>query len=162
MEEFQKLLIEANRIFSSADHLIYVTYPLVKDIKLLIKIIENLNIATFKYMDALLSYERFYKRIGPLPNNFDSRFEIFKRHMAKRYNLDRNHVMLLLELKELIDHHKRSKMEFIRKDKYVICGSNYRVMKTLNVEKVKDYINGIKPFVRKINHILSNDRLFRR
>lgn len=161
MEDFQILLEEANKIFNSADHLVYVTYPLVKDIKLLIKITENINNAMFKYMNAILTYERFYKRIGPLPDNFDSRFEIFKIHIAKRYNLDRNHVMMLLELKELVEKHKTSKMEFIRKDKFVICGNHYRVMKTLTLEKVKSYVNNMKPFVWRINKILSNDRLYR-
>ena len=41
MENVRKLLNEANSLFRTSDHLMYVTYPLVKDNKLIIAITQK-------------------------------------------------------------------------------------------------------------------------
>jgi len=70
MEEISNALKDANRLLRIADHLTYVTYPLVKDNKLIIAIAESLNGAMIKAMDALLYYDRYYKRIMHFPSDF--------------------------------------------------------------------------------------------
>ena len=44
MEKFIEYLAEAERIIKTADHLIYMTFPLVKDKKLLLKILSETKI----------------------------------------------------------------------------------------------------------------------
>ena len=53
MERFRQLVKEANKAFETADHLTYMTYQIVKDIKLMIMITENLYNALEKGMDAV-------------------------------------------------------------------------------------------------------------
>ena len=63
MEQFHQMIQEANKYFTIADHLAYVTYPVVKEIKLTLTIAQNLYNAMTKVIDAIILYERFYKRI---------------------------------------------------------------------------------------------------
>lgn len=153
MEYFKTLVQEMNRYFNTADHLLYITYPLVKDNKIIITIIENLNHALVKAMEAILYYDRLYKRISPYPENFNSKLDIFKTKCAPRYNFEREHVILLQDINEIVEEHKRSTLEFIRKDKFVICSNSYSKTKTINIEKLKNYVNNAKPFIQKVNSV---------
>jgi len=159
MEEFVRLVKEANGALKTADHLTYVTYPLVNDVKLLIKIIENLHSAVVLGMYALLYYDRLYKRIGPLAENFDSRYSVFVNKTARRYNINTEVLMLIRELRELVEHHRISPIEFARKDKYLICSSDYRNMKNVTVEKIKKFLSKAKPFILEVNKILDGRKL---
>ena len=153
IEKWDKDLEEAKEHFKTADHLIYMTYPLLKDIKIIISTTENLYQSMVCGMNAILEYDRLYKRISMLPDDFESRFNIFKSNSAPRYNIEREHILLIKDLRDIIEHRKKSPMEFIRKDKFVIADGLYR-MKTLTYEKVKDFVNKAKPFVIKVNKIL--------
>jgi hypothetical protein len=152
MEKFEENIILANKAFKTADHLTYVTFPLVKDIKLIITIIENLYLSAINCMDALLEYDRLYKRIGPYSDNFEARFEVFKNKSSIRYDVPRDCVNSIGELRNLISSHNKSPMEFVRKDQFVICSSNYQ-MKTINIDKIKDYLVKLKSMINLINNI---------
>ena len=155
MQEITKLLNESNKYLKTADHLTYITYPLLKDNKLIISITENLTEAMTKAMEALLYYDHYYKRISYFPNDFKSKLETFKLSCVPRYNIDRSFILMLQDLKELVDLRKQSKMEFIRNNKYVIALNNFD-MKSLSYEKVKKFLNDSKPFFNKLNLILKN------
>jgi hypothetical protein len=153
MEKYQEFLIEANKAFNTADHMAYVTYPLVNDIKLLVNIVENLEKAVKAGVNAVLEFDRLYKRISPLPDNFESRFSIFQRSSVPRYGFGGEQISLVIDLHKIMNNHKKSPMEFIRKDKFVICSGNYR-MKTLTLLDAKKYITNAKAFILKVNNIL--------
>lgn len=154
MEEgHERIISEAVKSLKTADHLTYITYPVVKDNKLLIKIVENVYISLVMVMEGLLYYDRYYKRIGPFADNFDSRLDVFKNKVGRRYNFDREFIVLLLDLKKIIEDHKKSPMVFQRSDRVVICSDRYR-MKTLNIDDVKHYIGKAKPFISKARNIV--------
>lgn len=159
MEDFLKLLSEANRAFKTADHLTYVTYPVVQETKLLLAIVENLYSALIKSIEAILEYDQLYKRISLLPQDFQSRFEIFKTKSAKRYNINNIDLNLIEDLKEIIAYHKKSPLEFARKDKYVLYLNNFRI-KTIDFKKVKGDLEKVNTFLKKVNLIFENERKF--
>jgi len=155
------LVKEANRAFETADHLAYVTYPVINDNKLTISIAENLFQALTKGMDAILYYDRLYKRIMFLPQEFNSKLELFKQSSAKRYNISRETIQLLKDFSEISSARKESPIEFSRKEKFVICSTNYK-LRTLTIQKMKDAINQTKPFISTLNSIYNqNVRRFR-
>jgi len=156
------LVQKANKHFKTADHLIYITYPLIQDTRIIITTTENLYKALVNAMDAVLSYDRLYKRISMVPEDFESRFNIFKTNCAKRYNIDRQHILLINDLRAIVEHRKKSPVEFVRRDKFIIANGSYR-MKTLTYEKVKGYVNAAKPFIVKINKLFQtyNDKQYR-
>ncbi|KYK25726.1 hypothetical protein AYK26_01785 [Euryarchaeota archaeon SM23-78] len=154
MEQFQILRDKAIQKIKVADHMLFMTYPLVKDPRLLLSIIENIFASLDFGVSALLQHERLFKRIPPYHDSFTSRFEIFKDKMIPRHNLSPRHAKLIRELREIISEHKKSPIEFARKDKFVICSPTYS-LKTIDINLVKKYIFETKVFVDNINKIVS-------
>jgi len=154
MEEFQVLRDKALQKIKVADHMLFMTYPLVKDPKLLLAIIENIFASLDYGISALLQYERLFKRIPPYHNTFSSRFEIFNNKMIPRHNLSSAYTKLVRDVKTILSEHKKSPVEFARKDKFVICSPSYS-LKTIDINLVKKYIFETKVFVDNINKIVS-------
>ena len=154
-----KILADANRNFKTADHMLYVTYPLVKDNKLLILVAENLCKALLAGLDALLYYETLYKRIRGVPENFVDKMDILKRSIASRYNIPRSNIVVIEDLNAIIEQRKKSPMEFVKREKYVICSSDYKTS-VLTTEKLKNYINESRLFLNKVTSLIENARRF--
>mgnify|MGYP001615170786 FL=1 len=146
-EDIKSLLKEANKTLATADHLAYVTYPIVNELKLLVTITQNVYLSMSLGMEALMRYDLYYKRISHVPSDFETRLEVFKK-VSQRYNIERMHLSALKDIKELLEHQKKSPVEFTRKDKLIMLSQNYKVQKTMTIEKVKEYINQAKPFIQ--------------
>ncbi|MBI2671082.1 hypothetical protein HYX18_03855 [Candidatus Woesearchaeota archaeon] len=160
MENIIAILKEANTKLNTADHLAYVTYPVVKESKLLLTTVENLYTALILAMEALLQYDRYYKRISYVPHEFQSKYEIFKK-ISMKYNLDRMAIASMLDIRSLLELHKKSPMVFTREQKLVIASQGFNIIKTLNIDMVKRYIEQAKPLISKINKVIqpnANDR----
>jgi len=161
MELFQELMEQAKKNINIADHMLSITYPLVKDTKLLLAIIENIFLAYTNAMSAILFQDRILKKIPPFKDTFESKFNIFRQKYIDRYKIDRNHVIEMQNLKEIIIEHKKSPVEFVRKDRFVICSNTYK-LKTINLDAIKGYLNKAKLFIGEATNILSkNEGLFR-
>lgn len=154
MEKSLILLKEAQQYINTADHLCFVTFPTVNDNKILMAIAENIYISMISAMEALLQYEKEFKRIYNIPENFDMKFDLFKSNIAKRYNIDRNSIFIIDDLRKLLQLHKSSQMEFNRKGSYVILADDFK-LRSLNINKIKDYINNAKPFINNIDTIIN-------
>ncbi|MBU1199463.1 MAG: hypothetical protein KKF46_05520 [Nanoarchaeota archaeon] len=162
MEQFQVLRDKAIQKIKVADHMLFMTYPLVQDPKLLLAIIENISASLDYSISALLQHERLFKRIPPYHDTFPSRFDIFQNKMLTRYGLNSNSVKLVKDVRMILSEHKRSPVEFARKDKFVICSPTYS-LKTVDTNLVKKYIFETKVFVNNINKIVSkNEGIFTR
>mgnify|MGYP001562813167 CR=1 FL=1 len=154
MDKLKQLITEANTEFKKADHLAYVTYPMIRESKLLYAIAEVLYNSLHKGVEAVLAYERLYKRIPLVPGTFETEIELFK-DVSARYGFNRNIVLLLLDLKRLIKAKKESPVEFVRKDKFVICDDDY-TMSVLDINKIKAYVMDSREFVEKLNHVMKS------
>ena len=152
MQTFIRLIDEANKSFQLADHLAYVTYPIVNDNKMFILIVENLFKSASKAMEAIIYYDRLYKRIHPVNNDFGSQLQVFRDKCMPRYGIDRSNFLLLQDLKILVDERKKAPMEFSRREHYVIASHDFQ-LKTINLNKVKNYLHLTKLFLDKVNII---------
>ncbi|HJX05930.1 MAG TPA: hypothetical protein VJ461_04410 [Candidatus Nanoarchaeia archaeon] len=162
MEEFQILRDKALQKIKVADHMLFMTYPLVKDPRLLLSIIENVYASLDYGMSSLLHHERLFKRIPPFHDSFSSKLEIFKSRMIPTYGLNPRYPQLITDVKTILSEHKKSPVEFARKDKFVICSPTYSI-KTVDINLVKKYIFETKVFVDNINKIVSkNEGIFAR
>lgn len=147
MERVQESREKARRNVHLADHMLTQTYPLIKDPKLLLAVIENIFLALTNAMASVLYYERLYKRIPPFHDNFESKFNMFKMKTSLKYNIGPEYLGLMQEIKDIIIEHKKSPVEFKRNDKFVICSSGYN-LKTISVEQMKRYIQQTKSFLQ--------------
>jgi hypothetical protein len=103
-----------------------------------------------------LHYEKFFKRLPPFPENFEAKFALFQQNCMSKYRIDKSYVPLIRDVKDFVYEHKRSPMEFVRKDRFVICTDNYQ-MKAISVEQIKKYITLTKSFIQDTNRIVSRD-----
>lgn len=161
MEKFQELREIAKKRISLADHMLNITYPFVKDAKMLVTVVDNIFLAMTYSMSSVLHYERVFKRVPLFPENFESKFSLFKNRCAKKYGISQEHIKLLREIKDIIMQHRKSPVEFSRKDKFIICNGSYR-MKIVGVEQLKKYIENAKAFIGVNNNIVNkNSEIFK-
>lgn len=153
MENFKASLDEINRLFQIADHLVFATYPAVKELKLLISASENLYKAVMKGIEIVVEYDRMYKRVPLVKGDINSELRIFKDSCLKRYSFDPSVLLLIKDLRLLIESREKSAMEFRRKDKFVICSPSYR-MNIINFHKVKLFMSQGRMFIEKLNKVV--------
>jgi hypothetical protein len=156
MEKFQEAREKAKRNLQIADHMIYMTYNLIQDPKLLVVVMENIFLALTNAMSSVLYYEKFFKRLPPFPENFEAKFALFQQTCVSKYNIDKSYVSMIRDVKDFIFEHRQSPVEFVRKDRFVICTNNYQ-MKAVSVDQIKKYISLSKVFLQEANRIVSKD-----
>ncbi len=157
MERYDELRDIASKKIKIADHMLTMTYPMVKDPKLLLAVMENVFLALTNSVGALLHYERTFKRVPPFQETFVSKFNVFREKCAIRYNIDKEQVLMLEEIKDIILQHKKSPVEFTRSDSFIICSDDYK-MKTITLDKMKNYILKSKLFIQNISNIINKNQ----
>jgi hypothetical protein len=161
LEQFQELRDKAKKNIQIADHMLGVTYPLVKDTKLLLAIMENVFLTYTNAMSAILYHQRLFTKIPPFQDTFESKFHMFKSKIVLKYNIDKGHIIDIQDIKEVIEEHKKSPVEFVRKDRFIICSDSYR-MKSIGLNEIQNYINKAKLFIELMDKITKeNEGIFR-
>ena len=145
--KFLENIQQALTIIKTSDYLLYMTYPLIKDKKLLLKIVSEIKKAITLCIGSILQYEYLHKRIT-LYQNPEVNFRTFREKCAPLYQITSQELSLILELFDIIKEHERSSVEFLREDKVVILSDNMR-QKTLSVEKTKEFLQLSKNILAK-------------
>ena len=86
MEKFLENLIVAEKTIQTADHMIYVTFPLINDKRLLFKILQEMKNAVALCINSILQYEYLYQRIK-LYKDSRLNFKIFTERCVPRYGI---------------------------------------------------------------------------
>ncbi len=147
MEKFLENLFEAEKIIKKLDHMIYVTYPLIRDKRLLLRILVETKIAIAKCINSILHYEYLYKRIR-LSKDSSENLRIFKIKCAPRYDINFTEIKLIIELFNIIEKHKKSPFEFRKEDKIVIL-SDKSDPKIIIFEDTKKFLTLAKGILNK-------------
>jgi len=148
MDKFLENLQEAGKIISTTDHMLYVTFPLIKDKKLLLKILRDTKIAISKCISSILQYEYLYKRIK-LYNDPKTNLKTFEEKCAKRYAITKQEIKLITELFDVVEEHKKSSMEFMKNSKIIILSGSLE-QKIVTIEKAKEFLILAKNLLKKI------------
>lgn len=152
-EKYQELLITARKEIELADHMIYVTYPLVQDTRFLLAIANHVITASRSAVQALLELELLYKRLEQYNRTFLSEVEIYQKKIAPKYNLDIKYYKLLQRLMEVQKYDAESVMRFKRGEKYILSTAE-QGMATIDLENVKKYSNLAKKFVYEVINVI--------
>jgi len=152
MDSYKIYQSKADKHIKTAEHLLTVTLPLIKDQKLIPAAIENMFLALENTITALLEFELLYKKIPPFQDNFDSKFNMLRAKLIPQLELDESYIKLIEDVKTIIDEHKKSSFKFT-KDEMVISSEGFR-FKTLNNAQIKEMINKTKDFISEIDKIL--------
>ncbi len=129
----------AQQQYDAAFHLLKVTFPLVKDPKLLLGVVHNLFASMEASMDALLAYERQLHLIPAYQEDFQSKFNLFRYKCVRRNHIPVEIIVLMQELREILELHTKSPMEFQRGNNLVICDRNY-LLKTISLRDLQNYL----------------------
>jgi len=147
MEKIFEHIQEAERELKTIDHLVYVTFPLIKDKRLLLKILQELKGVITHCITAILQYEYLYKRVNLYPDSKEN-FKTFTEKCAPRYDINKNDLQLIFELFDFVEMHKQSPFEFIKDGKVVILSENSKPT-TLTIEKTKEFLILSKEIIKK-------------
>ena len=156
MDKYLQAIEKSKKDWQLADHMLTVTYPLVKDTKLLLPIIEKIFLSMANAMVAVLYFDRMYKRIPAFTDTLEGKFNAFKQHCVHRHNMDKSYVADMHEIKTIIVERKKSPIEFVRKDRFVICNENYRI-RTLSIGDIKSYLSKAKLFIEEMENIIKKN-----
>ncbi|MFH0870009.1 MAG: hypothetical protein V1866_03045 [archaeon] len=160
MEQFQFLRDKAVEKIQVADHMLFMTYPMIKDPKILLAVIENVYASLDFGVGAILHHEKLFKRAPPFQESFQSRLEVFRRLVVPNYNLNPGYVRLITDVRTVLSEHRKSPVSFVKNDKFVILSPSYKV-KTIDVNLAKKYVFETKLFVKNIDAIVrKNERIF--
>lgn len=149
--ESTNLLDKAEKSLRTADHMIYITYPLIKDNRILKSVLEQLYQIADSIVLAVLHYEAAYKRISslasmPLTCNCHNWLLFVKS--TPRFNVTGQELEKLKELLEIVEKHHSSSVEFTRKDRLVFM-NNSRT-ESIGLDQMKTYLNSLKTVLRKV------------
>ena len=142
MEKFQENLENAKQYFKTAEHMTYVSMQILKDTRLLIKILEQMHKSLMFMIKSLLQFE--HNKGLYLYKNSELNFNIFKQKIAPKY-LRQQDIENILEIINLKQAHSLSLSEFVKNDKFVLfLGDNYEV---LTLEKIKSLLISLKKLI---------------
>jgi hypothetical protein len=158
MQKFLDYSQKASRSYTVADHMVFTTYNVVKDPKLLLLAATHLQESFDNAISALLYYDYYYKRISTFPSDFSQKLDLFRRYSCQKYNVPREIIQIIQDVRNIVRDHKKSEMEFRRKNKFIIASKNYR-LRTLTIEKLKNFVLQSKPLISKVLEVKKlNDR----
>ena len=144
--EYQHAYQEAVQQLRIATHLLSVTYPLAKDLKLLLGVIDNLFRCVEFGIEAVLSYEYIHKTIETLPLQREEQFHQFVRESAMRNGFTPEQVTLVQEVQLLQLSRRASHTEFQRGSKYVFCSEEYR-LRSVTAQQLKILVQQTSQFL---------------
>ena len=155
MEKFLENIASAEKSLKTIDHLIYITFPLIKDKRILLKVIQEIKTILTNCIKAILQYEYLYKRIR-LYQNPESNFKTFVEKCSKRYSISGEEIKIMLELFDFVEKHNESPFEFVKGDKIIILSENLN-QKILTLEKIKSFLFLAKNILRKTKENIIQD-----
>jgi hypothetical protein len=153
---YKDLFSVAEKEIKVADHLFNVTFPLVHEPKFFMVVVEHIIKSAKSGLNALLEYERHYKRIGPYHPSFSAMLSMYRYSLEKRYGFDIVYYRLLGKLMEVKKFNTDSKVRFKRGNTYVLAGEGF-YLQIIDREKVKKYIYLTKNFINNVRGVLENE-----
>jgi hypothetical protein len=136
-----------------ADHIIYTTYPLIKDKRLLLKALDSIYESLIYIINSILQYDYLNKKIT-LSQDPKENFETFLTKSAKNYAIPTQEIREIVEFVRMVENHKKSPMEFVRREKVIILSDNLRT-DSLDMIKMRNYLNLGRKMLEKAKIIVT-------
>jgi hypothetical protein len=136
----ENMLDEAVRRIRVADHMLTMTYPLVKDPKLLIAVLSNLVKSMESSMEHVLTQENISHSNTP-----QGRLTAYKQYIARKRSTPAETLRAYEEMSATLKEHEESPIAFRREEKFVICNEGYK-LRTLSPATAKKYVALAKIF----------------
>ena len=156
MENYHELINKAQKEIDSSDHLLFVTYNIVKDSKFVFSVTNQLIDAVKYALEALLEFERKSKLIEPYPKQFNFMVETFKKKVAERREFEEKTLSFLNKLVTMEQTIDTSSLHFRRGDTYVLADEDFGTQ-SIELQTIKSYFSSAQEFVTKVGDIIEQD-----
>lgn len=138
MEIFLKNLNQIYKRLYLADHLLYKVFPLIKDKKILLKILYEIKMSIVECINLILHYEYLKKRII-IHKDFNLNFEIFLKKCSSKYGIFEKELEGIQELFKIMKQQKLSSIDLLKENKIIILSENMQKT-TIEYEKVGKFL----------------------
>lgn len=155
--DYQQLHKEAQQHYDAASYLLHRTYLLAKDPKLLLGIIDRLAKSLEAAMDAVLEHDRQLQLIPASSKTFQDRYLLFQTRSAKRYHFPPEPMLLLQQLREILELHQKSPTEFRRRGQLVMANRDFQLRRLTPVE-VSGYLQQTGLFLKSVSKITTEEQ----
>ena len=139
---------EAIKYYQTSDHLIYMTYPVVNDSKLMITIVQNM----FKCVKICVGVI-VEKEGKSLPESFNSRLDFFKKKCVEKHNINEETLKMVEEIHKIFNECEDSSVEFSRGTNLVICNEGYSNIRAVNISQLKNHLVQLKNLLERAKSI---------
>jgi chemotaxis signal transduction protein len=79
--------------------------------------------------------------------------ELFRRKIVTKYAISNDVISFIVDIRKTLDEHKKSSVEFTKKETFVISDNNYNLT-TLKVEDVKKTLTKAKHHIEELFKII--------
>jgi hypothetical protein len=148
-------LNNSKKYLESAQTIFVHNIALLNEPRLLVRVLENIFFCFDSCLDILIKFELGSNNSQPMPINFDSKLSFYNKNIQNKYNLDLFFSDILREVHEFYVFHKKSPIEFVCHDNFVICSNDYHY-KLLTFSQLEFYLSKAKIFIAEIDSIISN------
>jgi len=145
----------AEKYFRNADHMIFVTYSLLNDVRLFPTVIHDLYEGFIQTLNAILIHD------GDLKKGYDSAnvrglIYLAESKVFRKYKISSDFISVIKTVVEFEEAISSSKTHFIRENRFVVCSKNYN-LKTIDLNLIKKYNVVAKDFFKKIKEVVMNN-----
>lgn len=140
MEGFCAARNTARKRYQVAEHMLTQTYPLVRDPKLLLGVLQNGLGSMEASLSAWLEYEIEQKRLQSYPESLQGKIHALQERIPKE------HVVLITQMKEMLKEHEESPVEITKDEKMIIFDKEYHATK-LTPNLLKEQLRGVRAFL---------------
>lgn len=139
-ERWNDCLLKAKEHLRIADHMAYVTFSILKENRMMMRIVSELSRSVSELIKAFLYYESYFKRVKVYVDS-KRNLKTFVEKIAPRY-LENKDLAEMIRILRIEKQHGDAPVEFVRRDKFVILlGDKYQV---IDMKMVREMLNIVR------------------
>lgn len=148
MQEYNEFFTKAKKEFDLADHIIYITYPIVKDKILFLSAVTHLTNAAVNAIDFFLNREKSYKKILMLPASAKLKVRFFAENYSQMYTVHSEFWKDILDMIEFTES-RPEKVQLEKDERICVLNENYKILR-FDMDKIKRNLVSVKNIITKI------------
>jgi len=134
-----------------ADHMIYITLPLLDDKGIFLNAVSHLGKAVREVVRSFMSREADYKRLSFMPPE-DLLINEFIGKYASQLGV-KGYTKMLKEVTAFNNMRSRSSIKLKRNNKFIVISPEYSMI-ALSIAEVKGYLGLAKEFISKMEGLI--------
>jgi len=149
----EQYFAESQKELRIADHMAYVTSPLLTDSNLFASTVNHLYKSILYSVMGFLKNEMDYKRLFALPRENKDKVEFFVRRYAQNMGIETEMLNMVRRMTVVGSAAGSSYKQFSRNNKMVFMSQNFSV-EEIDKDSVKKYLSLQKKFILKVKENL--------